>query len=307
MKLYRWLFAVPLLLALGGCVPYQQSPTSALDSAVRSGSANAETLEALTELIELKEELKKLRNAVEEIQFNTENAKRRQHNLFQDLDRRLLALERVQRLLSPQSAAANNGGIGAGSGALDSGAPREVTPGAIPGVADGATGSDAAGAAADAAIVAGGDAAAPTITTAPSDPAASLPGAVSVQEQQIYDQAFDLLKQTRYQDAIDQFQRLADRWPDGQLADDAYYWMSEAQYVNREYEAALDGFRSVVTRYRDSQRVPEALLKIGYIRYDIGEYQEAAEIFRDILARFPGHQVAVSAQTRLRRLEHTIQ
>ena len=103
------------------------------------------------------------------------------------------------------------------------------------------------------------------------------------------------------------FQRLADTWPNGQLADDAHYWKSEAQYVNREYEDALDGFRMVTARYPDSPRVPEALLKIGQIEYDIGAYEEAAEIFRNILERFPDHKVAVPAQMRLRRIEQTIQ
>ena len=49
------------------------------------------------------------------------------------------------------------------------------------------------------------------------------------------------------------------------------------------------------------------MLRTGYIQYDIGAYAEAAEIFRDLLERFPGHQVAVAAQTRLRRIEQTIQ
>jgi tol-pal system protein YbgF len=144
-------------------------------------------------------------------------------------------------------------------------------------------------------------------TTAVVVSAPATNGSVTLDEQNAYEQAFDLLKQSRYEDAILGFQTLVDTWPTSQLADDAYYWMSEARYVNREFEHALSGFRTVVSRYPDSQRVPEALLKIGYIQYDIGAYEDAAETFRDILARFPGHQVTVSAQTRLRRIEQTIQ
>lgn len=82
---------------------------------------------------------------------------------------------------------------------------------------------------------------------------------------------------------------------------------SEAYYVNREFEAALNGFRQLVEGYPDSSRLPEAMLKIGYIQYDIGAYDEAASTFQDILSRFPGHQVTVSAETRLRRIQQTIQ
>ena len=36
-------------------------------------------------------------------------------------------------------------------------------------------------------------------------------------------------------------------------------------------------------------------------------YEQAAQTFQDILARFPGHQVTVAAETRLRRIQQTIQ
>ena len=130
---------------------------------------------------------------------------------------------------------------------------------------------------------------------------------VSLNEQQAYESAFELLKQSRYQDAITEFDALVNTWPRSELADDALYWMSEANYVNREFEAALNGFRRIVEGYPESSRLPEAMLKVGYIQYDIGAYDQAAQTFQDILARFPGHQVTVSAETRLRRIQQTIQ
>ena len=290
-----------LLLLLGGCVPYQPpaptptqppptvtptvTPTLALPQ-----PRNAETLQALSQLTDLKDELRKLRNAVEELQFDTENTKRRQLNLSQDFDRRLLSLERAQRLLLLQPPVAGGtlpeGGVNP-EGVVDNGTIAAID-GALTGGVDGADGTAGA------------------VETPPED--IDVPGeAVSLQEQNLYDQAFDLLTQSKYQDAIDQFQQLADTWPDGGLSDDAYYWMAEARYVNREFEAALSGYRTVVTSYPDSERAPEALLKIGYIQHDIGTYEEAAETFRDIIEQYPGHKVAVSAQTRLRRIEQTIQ
>ena len=287
MTLCRWLFALAPVLVLSGCVYPVQSPspptTNPASSVplVQSSAVSSETLAALEQLTELKEELKKLRNAVEEIQFHTDNATRRQQNLFQDMDRRLLSLERAQRLVSlPPAVPPANGNVGA-----------------LPGVTPGGTGAVE--------VVVGSAGA--TETPAISTPDAAEEKTVSVEEQEAYDQAFDLLKKSKYQNAISQFRQMAEDWPDSQLADDAYYWMSEALYVNRELEAALSGFRIVAIRYPDSQRVPEALLKIGYIQYDIGAYEDAAEVFRDLLARFPGHQVSVSAQTRLRRIEQTIQ
>lgn len=298
------------------------APAAAPAGVAAPAAASPETLRALEQLTELKEELKRLLNAVEEIQFdrdreaaNRETTRWQRENLFQDMDRRILKLERDTRLLLTQPPPAQQPpapgtalapviapaldpvvpGIGDSAIALDISGGGPADTAAAGGAENGAVATVAAVGAAGAA-----GAAAPDALGAAAD-------AISVPEQQAYDQAFGLLKQSRYEDAIDAFQRLADTWPDGQLADDAVYWKSEAQYVNREYAAALDGFTTVVTRYPDSARLPEALLKTGTIQYDIGAYQEAAAIFRDILERFPDHQVAVSAHTRLRRIEQTIQ
>lgn len=298
MKLHRWFFIASLCWTLSGCVP-AISPNQNPGSGAQARSGNSGNLGARTQLFELKEELQKLRNAVEEIQFDTENVTRRQHNLFEDLDRRLLSLERAQRLLNPQAPAGDN--LGATPGVANNG---------LTGVGETAIGA-VAGAPPLNGQGAGGTTQTNATTGATADTTNGAPSAqaktVSLSEQKAYDRAFSLLKQSKYQAAIKQFRKLASTWPDSPLADDAYYWQSEAHYVNRETEAALSGFQAMLARYPNSERVPEALLKIGYIRYDIGSYQEAARIFRDILARFPTHQVAVSAQIRLRRIEQTIQ
>jgi tol-pal system protein YbgF len=259
---------------------------------------NQEVLKALSDLAEIKEELKQLRNAVEEIQFETENAKRRQQDLFQDLDRRMASVERNESLLNPQTEEPVDSQITVVDG--DAGEQQS-------GEQDG----EQTGGSVNQVVVSNSNNTTSTTASSSTGQIASttstVSGSVTLQEQEAYDQGFELLKQSRYEDAINQFQMMADTWPDSQLADDSYYWMSEARYVNREFEHALSGFRTVVSRYPDSQRVPEALLKVGYIQYDIGAYEEAADTFRDILARFPGHQVTVAAQTRLRRIENTIQ
>lgn len=130
---------------------------------------------------------------------------------------------------------------------------------------------------------------------------------VSPQQQLQYDQAFALLKQSKYPEAISAFQELVTADPRGPLADDANYWIAEARYVNREFETALSGFQNLIDDYPQSARVPESLLKMGYIKYDVGSYEEAAEIFRAVLEKYPTHQVAGAAQVRLRRIEQIIQ
>ena len=292
---------------LVGCETTPQQTTSLPEpspsaTSSTSRSQNPSNVQMVSQLREIQEELKQLRNAVEELQFETENAKRRQQDLFQDLDRRLVSIERGTRV-----AGAGTGDSGAVSSGIGTGfdTSNAVIPGAEGSSGDGTANQVTVIGSGDSSVGGGSQESADTGTSIASVTAGL--GSVSLDEQQAYEDAFEMLKQSRYEDSIILFQKLVDSWPQSELADDAYYWMSEARYVNREFEHALSGFRTVVAEYPESQRVPEALLKIGYIQYDIGIYDEAAETFRDILARFPGHQVTVSAQTRLRRIEQTIQ
>lgn len=290
MRIFSLSMVACLTILVAGCSspPPPQEPVQVVSAA---DIQNQQVVQALSQLAEIKEELKQLRNSVEELQFETENAKRRQQDFFQDLDRRLVTLERNERVLNAQTEDPLFGSEG-GEFAVNDGVDPSIESG------DNSDASEVQVAATDSTQSQGS--AIDTATVVPSSES------VTLAEQQAYESAFNLLKQSRYEDSITEFQALVDTWPNSQLADDSYYWMSEARYVNREFEYALSGFRTVVTRYPDSQRVPEALLKVGYIQYDIGAYEDAAETFRDILARFPGHQVTVAAQTRLRRIEQTI-
>ena len=293
----------------------QQQPAQPVQQVQPLPQPNFEMIRALYELTALKEELKVLRNRVEEMHFKQEIGARRQQDLILDMDRRLTDLEQNQQefldrlealasvpMPTSEEIPAEGGAIADDATDAATGIGETVagqTPeGAVPEEDDGQ---------------AGGTDPVDTVTVSsarpePDDtPVGSGTGSVSLNEQDAYDAAFEALKQSRYQDAIEQFQALVNTWPESQLADDSFYWMSEAYYVTREFEAALNGFRTLVQRYPGSSRVPEAMLKVGYIQYDIGAYDEAAKTFENILARFPGHQVTVSASIRLRRIKQTIQ
>ena len=123
------------------------------------------------------------------------------------------------------------------------------------------------------------------------------------QEQVAYDEAFNLLKQSRYQESVTAFRQQLSQHPNGALADDAQYWIGEAMYVTRDFPSGLTAFETVVKRYPDSARVAEAMLKLGYIQYELGAKEAARQTFTQVVNRFPGSRVAISAQTRLRKLQ----
>jgi len=130
-------------------------------------------------------------------------------------------------------------------------------------------------------------------------------GDVSPQEQASYDRAFELLKQSRYEEAIAAFKEFQTRYPRSSLADSAQYWIAEARYVDRAYDAALHEYNTLIQRYPDSKRLPDAMLKVGYIHFDNEQWEQARRALNTVVIRYPGSRVAVSAKMRLDQMSKT--
>jgi tol-pal system protein YbgF len=132
---------------------------------------------------------------------------------------------------------------------------------------------------------------------------AMVPTAVTLGEQDAYDQAFNMLKQSRYEEAAEEFANFLRQYRNSQLTDDAWYWMAEAHYVTRDFERALIGFNTVVSYFVNSPRIPASRLKIGYIQYETADYEVSRETLTQLLQDFPAHRVAVSAEARLKKMD----
>ncbi len=279
------LSALYVLIAagLGACasspqnVPVQNVPSS-------QSATSPQGVQSVNQLNALQAEIRELRNQLEEQQFEVENLKQRQQDLFQGLDHRLRVTEAMQQ----------GGNVIAPDGSV-------ITPGLLPPLtAEGAVTDPASPAAAGGEISTVPDA---TSAVAPPSPVMPVSSTAGVDQQALYDEGFDFLKKSQYTEAIGLFEQLVAQFPNGGLADDSSYWIGEANYVNRQYEAAIQSFRKVVAQYPQSDRVPEALLKVGYVQYDIGDYQNARTTFQDVLRRYPDHPVSISAKSRLQRID----
>jgi tol-pal system protein YbgF len=123
-------------------------------------------------------------------------------------------------------------------------------------------------------------------------------------ERKLYQAAFDLLKQRRYDDAIRAFQDQLARYPNGEYADNAIYWLGEASYVKRDYSESLTQFQRLLASYPLSPKVPGSMLKIGYIHYDQGDLQQARTTLQDVVTKFPNSDEAHQAKSRLERMTH---
>jgi tol-pal system protein YbgF len=117
-----------------------------------------------------------------------------------------------------------------------------------------------------------------------------------------YQSAFTFLKEGQYDRAVPAFQKFLATYPDSALAENAQYWLGEANYVNKAFPEAEAAFQKVVDKYPQSRKVPDALLKIGYCRYEMKQYEAAKLALSQVITQFPDNGDAKLAQQRIEKM-----
>lgn len=314
----RGIGLLSVLILLGGCATPAPPPVVIEKPVVQEPprpQISADALKVLTQIDAIQETLSQLRNAVDLQQYAQENSKRRQRQLYDDLDRRLRVLERTSPQLTNGSAATANppavttntssvttiatpptevvtpmpGSGGAISVTEPMAASRPIYPSQVVPSLPSATTTEA--------VTAG------AMTAGHVTPGPALSAEQESRAQSAYDGAFELLRKSRYKEAIVALGQVVQEFPGSAVADDAQYWMAESYYVTREFEQALLGFRSVTVRYPTSDKAPQAVLKIGYIQYDMGAYERARQTLQEVLVRYPESRVAIAAKARLEKMQ----
>ena len=252
-----WCGGLVLAVMAGTPSAWAQSPAPA-------GAPVEQRLVFLLERLEqLEREMRQMRGDIEEMNHGLQDVKRRQRELYLDVDRRLRELE-----------------LGASN--------RAAQPSAAP---------------------------VPTVPAAPAGPspqtgtpprtdgaAAQSPAAPSADERRAYETAFNLLKEGRYPQSIEALQRFLESYPQSSYADNAQYWLGEANYVSRQYKTAAAEFEQVIERYPNSSKVADAMLKLGFTRYELKEWDAARATLQQVVSKFPNSTAARLAETRLQRM-----
>jgi tol-pal system protein YbgF len=120
---------------------------------------------------------------------------------------------------------------------------------------------------------------------------------------QQYTAAFDLLKEGQYSKSITSFGSFLASYPNSKYADNAQYWLGEANYVSREYKTALDAFQTLIAKYPESTKIPGARLKIGYTYYELKNWSASKDALMQVVKLYPNTSVATKANDRLERIK----
>ncbi len=306
----RSLFGVPTKeqssVSVISVVSESDTPTSAVPPGPDPQTA------ALIE--DLRREISSLRDQLDIQTFELEKLRRRQRELYDDLDARLRQEERVTASMptpgeggpAPSSLVptepTQSADISQATRVSGSGVSEIETPGSSSNASNASTDvvTKTGESSVDTVVV--GSAIQTTATSGQTLNSTTVSKAVSVSEEETYDAAFDLLKQSLYADAAVAFTQFVQRFPNSELTDDAWYWMGEARFVTREFSQSLGAFQNVINNFMDSPRIPASYLKVGYIQYEYGAYIKARETLNFVLSSFPNHRVVVNSKARLEKM-----
>ena len=261
----QWLNGLCVLLTSAGLTT---AVVAREDTRNMSDSERIERLERMMEsqgLVDLLMRLDSLQQEVQQLRGDSEvngrsldDIKKRQRDLYIDIDRRLLQLERRS----------------AGSAPV---APVSSMP------------------AKPAAVTAESQA---TKATQPQPTAAD-----DTTEQQAYQKAFDLLRELRYDKAMESFRAFIAKYPDGRYAHIAQYWLGEAGYAQSQFATAIKDYQVLLDNYPNSPKRAQAMLKIGYSHYKLKNHAAAQKSFSQVLKTYPGTTEAGQAEKMLKEIK----
>lgn len=116
-------------------------------------------------------------------------------------------------------------------------------------------------------------------------------------ERQAYEQIQDLIhKEKNYDEAINRIYDFVDKYPEGDLSVNAYYWLGEVYLVKPQLEQAKQAFTIVATRYEDHRKAPDAVYKLGVTLDRLGEKTEAKNRMESVVRNYPDTKAAELAQ-----------
>ncbi|MCW8919746.1 MAG: tol-pal system protein YbgF [Gammaproteobacteria bacterium] len=233
-------------------------------------------LQMMERIDTLQQEMQQLRGQLEEQQHQMAGIKERQRELYLDIDRRMSRLEREGPGAIPSAPA--NGAMGMATPPLTS-APLTAANGP-----------------ATAATVANNS---NPVAVAAADPQKL------EQERAAYQQAFELLRELRYEQATAAFRDFLKQYPNGRYAHIAQYWLGEAAYARRDFVQAIKDYEALLQNHPQSAKRAEAMLKIGYSYQELKRGEESKRMMEQLIELYPESTEAGQARNQLKRLKQS--
>lgn len=136
--------------------------------------------------------------------------------------------------------------------------------------------------------------------------AAKSPNTSPADEQISYLQAYELIKNKRFSEAVNAMQNFITKYPTGPYSANAEYWLGELYLAEKNYPNAISHFDAVLQKYPTSNKYSASLLKLGYALADAGRYSEAKAKLTEVMQKYPDTNTSMLARNKLQQISSRI-
>lgn len=121
------------------------------------------------------------------------------------------------------------------------------------------------------------------LTTGAVSPLA-VPVAGQASEADMYNAAYDLLKQRKIDESVAAFEAHLQAYPRGEYAGNSYYWLGEIYLLKDDLTRAEEWFSNLLREFPDSRKVYDAQFKLGRVYHLQGREERAQELLNIVAA-----------------------
>ncbi len=115
--------------------------------------------------------------------------------------------------------------------------------------------------------------------------------------------ALAVFRKGDFANAQNLFSTFVTRYPSSGYVVPALFWLGNAQYATRDYKDAMANFRTLIAKDPQHLRAPEAVLSIANCQLELKDSKGARKTLSDLLKVYPQSEAAVAAKERLATLK----
>jgi tol-pal system protein YbgF len=118
-----------------------------------------------------------------------------------------------------------------------------------------------------------------------------------------YREAIMLFGRGRHADARRGFEAVFNSEPEGDLADNALFWIGETYFAAGDLNNAVRYYTRVVNEFSEQNKAPDALFKTALAQAKTGDLALARRTLQQVIERYPYSSTASSAKAELQRIK----
>ena len=124
-------------------------------------------------------------------------------------------------------------------------------------------------------------------------PVASVGVAEQTEEQKVaYQSAYNYVRDKNFPEAIDALHAYVEKYPEGDLTGNAFYWLGEVYLVLPKLEQAKQAFSIVVKAFPGHRKLPDAIYKLAVTLDRLQDPAGAEQYLKQVQQQFPNSTAA---------------